>query len=91
MEKLTPKQQKKYRNDMTTKRDYENILYTAEQRGLQAGLAQGRAEGEKVGVEKGRAEGRAELTRYLKELGVPTEIIDKATALSKKETGYNIQ
>ena len=83
VEKLTPKQQKKYRNDMTTKRDYENILYTAEQRGLQAGLAQGRAEG--------REEGREELTRYLKELGVPTEIIDKATALSKKETGYNIQ
>lgn len=41
---------------MMTKRDYENILYTAEQRGLQAGLAQGRAEGEKMGVEKVREE-----------------------------------
>ena len=59
----------KYINDMTTKRDIENqIEYAAEK-----------------GEERGRTETLLETARNFKHLGVPAETICKATGLSAEK------
>ena len=66
---FTAEERVKYINDMTTKRDIENqIEYAAEK-------------GEERGLEKGRIE----TARNFKQLGVPAETICKATGLSAAE------
>ena len=57
LKSLTQEKQTQYKTDMTTKRDWENILYTAELLGTERGLAKGIAKGIVEGIEKGMAEG----------------------------------
>lgn len=82
---LSPQEQHQYKEDMTTKWDRENILYTKWLDGKNEGLAEGRAEGREEGREEGRAEGKQEAATKLKKLGVLVETIAEATGLSIEE------
>ena len=70
-----------------------DVLDTAKLEGRIEGLAEGRAEGRAEGIAEGRAEGRAEgitegllqTARNLKSMGMPAEVIQKATGLSIEE------
>lgn len=50
-----------------------------------AGLEKGRSEGEAIGLEKGAAQKQREIAKNLKDLGVGTAEIIKATGLSAEE------
>ena len=66
---------------MITERDYYNMLNTAKADGLAEGREEGLAEGEA----KGREEGLAMAAKEMKKLGLPTDIIIKATGLSEAQ------
>ena len=57
--------------------------------GHAAGLSEGRSEGEAIGLKKGRSEGAAqkqrEIAKNLKDLGMDTNEIIKATGLCAEE------
>lgn len=57
----------------------------AMERGLEEGRAKGMSEGKIEGKIEGKVEGRLETAKNLKKLGVKSEVIAKATGLSKEE------
>ena len=65
-------------------RDQENI-----EKGIELGRAEGRAEGRSEGLEIGREEGekkeRLKNARNFKKMGVPLDIIARATGLTIEE------
>ncbi len=74
---LPKEKQQKYQRNMTTKRDYENILYTAELRGEKRGVEKGI----EIGIEK---EVRR-MASEMKEEGVSMAIICRVSKLSPEE------
>ena len=70
-----------------------DVLNTAKMEGRMEGLVEGRAEGRMEGLVEGRAEGREEgekkerlkNARNFKEMGVPLDIIARATGLTIEE------
>ena len=86
---LPKEKQQKYQSNMTTKRDYENILYTAELRGEKRGVKKGIEEGIEIGVEKGIEKGIEKEARRIasemKEEGVSEAIICRLSKLSPEE------
>ena len=87
--KFNRKERKEYEESLKVYRDWYSITETAKNKSRAEGLAEGRAEGLAVGKAEGKAEGRAEEkienARNFKALGVPSEIIMKATGLSIEE------
>lgn len=82
LNRLPEEEQTKYRTDMTTKMDWENILYTAELRGTEKGM--------KKGMEKGMEKGAREALvttarRMIRELGYTTAQAAEATGLAPKQ------
>jgi len=61
--------------------DYQSGMENARREGR----AEGRQEGMKKGKAEGRAEGRVETARNFKALGIPADIIVKATGMSPEE------
>ena len=53
--------------------------------GHAAGLSEGRSKGEAIGLKKGAAQKQREIAKNLKDLGVGTAKIIKATGLSAEE------
>ena len=78
---------------MTTARDTHNQIEYAKEISLEEGLAKGRvigrAEGLEEGLVKGREEGREDAKQQIAinflQLGMPCEIVAKATGLSLEE------
>ena len=66
---------------MTTARDTHNQIEYAKETGLEEGLAKGRAEGR----EEGREDAKQQIAINLLQLGMPCEIVAKATGLSLEE------
>ena len=62
---------------MTTARDTHNQIEYAKETGLEEGLAKGRAEG--------REDAKQQIAINLLQLGMPCEIVAKATGLSLEE------
>jgi predicted transposase YdaD len=67
------------------RRDHATLLHAAveegEARGKALGEALGEARGKSLGEALGKAQSRAEIARNLKNLGLPPEMIEKATGL----------
>ena len=93
---LTKEERAQYEYEWKIYNDYFNVMESAEKKARMdqeeahaKGLAEGREKGLAEGREEGRAEGRAEArldnARNLKNLGVSTDIIMKATGLSFEE------
>jgi predicted transposase/invertase (TIGR01784 family) len=59
------------------RRDHATLLHAA----IEEGEARGRAQGEALGEARGKAQSRAEIARNMKNLGLPPEMIEKATGL----------
>ena len=78
-----------YEKEMITERDYYNMLNTAKADGRADGLAEGEAKGREEGLAEGEAKGREEglamAAKEMKKLGLPTDIIIKATGLSEAQ------
>ena len=68
--KFTAKERSKYIFDMTTKRDIENQIQYAAEKGME------------IGIEKGMEKGIEQTARNFKALGVPVDTIVKATGLT---------
>ena len=99
--KLAPKEQIKYRHDMTTARDIANQIDYARKegmsmgmlKGMEKGVLKGRREGMKKGMLKGREEGmqkgmekeRMAIAEKLRGMGMSAESIALATGLSVEE------
>ena len=66
---------------MTTARDTHNQIEYTKETGLEEGLAKGLAKGR----EEGREERNLEVAINLLQLGMPCEIVAKATGLSLEE------
>jgi len=84
---LTKIEQTEYKKDiMTTKRDWENILYTAELRGEEKGYKAGEVKGMEDGIKKGE---RTALIRVAKKMVVSgvfsVEQASKLTGLAPNE------
>lgn len=71
--RFTKTELKEYEDSLKAYRDIKNSLDTAEEKG--------RAKGR----EEGRAEGRAEVARNMLALGMPLELVMKASGLTKEE------
>ena len=67
---------------MTTKMDWENILYTAEMEGEERGRAEGRAEGREIGTRQALVE---TARRMVEQLGYLPEQAAEATGLSQEQ------
>ena len=76
-----------YQHDIASMREDARKAGLAEGRtqGLAEGHAEGLAEGEAIGLEKGAAQKQREIAKNLKDLGVGTDEIIKATGLSAEE------
>lgn len=83
---------------MTTKMDWENILYTAELEGEERGKAQGRAEGWAEGRAEGRAKGEEIGTRQalvetarrmVEQLGYSPQQASEVTGLAQEQFMHN--
>jgi len=74
-----------YEESLKVFRDLNNVIDTAEEKGLRKGLAQGRAEGLAEGIEKGFTEGKLEIARNMKQAGMPVEQITLFTGLTVEE------
>jgi len=90
-----------YEESLKVFRDLNNVIDTAEEKGLRKGLAQGRAEGRAEGLaegmekgltegmEKGKVEGekrkQLEIARNMKQAGMPVEQITLFTGLPAEE------
>ena len=95
--KLAPKEQIRYRHDMTTARDIANQIDYARKEGMSMGMLKGMEKGMKKGVLRGRKEGREEgrqegmekermsIAEKLRGMGIPLESIAQATGLSVEE------
>ena len=70
---------------MTTKRDRENILYTAELRGEKRGMAKGLVEGMEKGISDGQEIEKRRIATEMKKLGLADPVICQATDLSLEE------
>lgn len=75
--KLTKEERMLYEKSLKEKRDYQNVLAHAERKAMEKGIEQGK--------EKGASLKAFETARKLKALGVPVEVISKATDLSIKD------
>ena len=62
-----------------------DVLDGAKLEGRMEGIMEGRLEGRMEGLQEGLEKGRQEVTRNMKKLGIPTEIIIQSTQLSEKE------
>ena len=69
---FTAQERNKYIHDMTTKRDIENQLVYAAEKGMEKGM------------EKGIEKGKIDTARNLKDLKVPIDTIIQATGLDAK-------
>jgi predicted transposase/invertase (TIGR01784 family) len=67
------------------RRDEEQRRYNAREEGLREGRAEGMQQGMQQGREEGHAEGKVETARNFKALGIPADIIAKATGMSPEE------
>ena len=98
LKSLPEEEQTKYKEDMTTKMDWENILYTAELRGTERGLKKGMEKGMEKGLEKGIKKGikkgmekgaREALVstaqRMVRQLGYSVDQAAEATGLSPEQ------
>jgi predicted transposase/invertase (TIGR01784 family) len=86
-----------YENSLKTYRDLKSVIDTAYDEGKQEGRLEGKLEGRLEGKQEGRLEGKLEgklegiqegkleIAKSLKENGIPTELIQKTTGLSKEE------
>ena len=70
---------------MTTKKDWENILYTAEIRGEKKGMERGMKKGMEKGMEKGRQALILTARRLVNQMGLSVEQASEATGLSPTE------
>lgn len=86
---MDPEDRKVYDAALRRSRDYYATMESAKVEGWEVGHEKGRAEGREEGRAEGREEGRMnekyENARNLKQLGVSTDIIAKATGLTVKE------
>jgi len=86
LERLTAGEQTEYKEDtMTTKKDWENILYTAEIRGEKKGMERGMKKGMEKGMEKGRQALILTARRLVNQMGLSVEQASEATGLSPTE------
>ena len=78
---------RKFNSDEWRKRymTFEYILNEQKRESEAIGFEKGRSEGEAVGLEKGAAQKQREIAKNLKDLGVGTTEIIKATGLSAEE------
>ena len=78
-----------YEESLKVFRDINNVIDTAEEKGLRKGIAQGRAEGLAEGRAEGLAEGekrkQLEIARNMKQAGMPVEQIALFTGLPAGE------
>ena len=74
-----------YRHEWKVYNDYFNCVDSAMEKGIEEGIKKGRAEGLKEGLAEGAQMQNLDNARKLKELGVSTEIIMKATNLTIEE------
>ena len=81
LKSLSEEDQTKYKEDMTTKMDWENILYTAEQRGTERGMKKGMEKGMKKGIEKGTRDTLVKTARRMIELGCSIQLAAEATGI----------
>lgn len=82
---LTPEERNTYEAYVRNERDRINQERYRLQEALEEGKAIGIAKGEAIGITKGIAKEKRENARNLKILGIPVEIIVKATGLSASE------
>ena len=86
IKQLSEEEQSQYKTDMTTKMDWENILYTAELRGTERGMEKGMKKGIEEGIEKGAREALvATARRMVQQLGYTTEQAAEATGLKPEQ------
>ena len=90
IKQLSEEEQSQYKTDMTTKMDWENILYTAELRGTERGMEKGIKKGIKKGIEEGIEKGAREALvatarRMVQQLGYTTEQAAEATGLKPEQ------
>lgn len=89
--RFTPKQLREYEDSVKAYRDIVNAVNTARKEGLEEGIEKGLERGLEEGIEKGLKEGerkkQIEIARTLKEMGLDTEAICKATGLDSEEIG----
>lgn len=77
--RFTPTQLREYEESVKAYRDIVNAVNTARIVGKEEGLEEGR--------EEGRKEERTEIARTMKQMGIDTPVIQKATGLSAEEIG----
>lgn len=77
--RFTPKQLREYEDSVKAYRDIVNAVNTARIVGKEEGLEEGR--------EEGRKEERTGIARTMKQMGIDTPVIQKATGLSAEEIG----
>lgn len=77
--RFTPTQLREYEESVKAYRDIVNAVNTARIVGKEEGLEEGR--------EEGRKEERTEIARTMKQMGINTPVIQKATGLSAEEIG----
>ena len=65
--------------------DMQNKVEDAMREGREKGMREGREKGMREGREEGKKEGKLEDAQNFKRLGVPADIIAKATGLSAEE------
>lgn len=81
---FTPEEHSEYIKSIKRMGDYQNIIQTTEELAEKRGIDKGIEIGIEKGIEKGRTERDAEIALKLKEMGMSTEDIAKATGLSEE-------
>ena len=85
LKSLPEEDQTKYKEDMTTKMDWENILYTAELRGTERGMEKGMKKGMEKGIEKGAQDALIKTARRMVELGCSIQLATEATGIPPEQ------
>ena len=87
--RMTPQELKQYNISIDTYRSNLAVMKNERREGYEEGRAEGRAEGREEGRAEGREEGRAEgallIARNLKQMGLSTSDVMKATGLTAAE------
>ena len=82
---LEPKEQIKYRNDMTTARDIANQIDYARKEGMEKGMEKGIQQGIEKGVEQGQHQALKKVACNMLKRNIPVDEITHITGLSEAE------
>ena len=82
---LAPKEQIKYRNDMTTARDIANQIDYARKEGMEKGMEKGLQQGIEKGVEQGQHQALKKVACNMLKRNIPVDEIAHITGLSEAE------